>query len=640
MNEENSLLTGAVRPALLRYALPIILSMVATQFYAVADTMIIGLRLDADALAAVSNASTVLMIFLFISGGMELGGGLLVAAGKPTATKHEMTELLYNLLFVDEVIALLTTAVGFVTLPALLRLINTPAEILDTAVLYGRIYLMGLPFLMPYDLSKECVMGCGDSKTPLKVIVATSAMNIVLDLVLVGPFGVAGAAAATAAAQVAGAVYMVAFLRRTQMDAAFSFRMLKARYARDIFRLSAPNSIQQASGTIITTVKTLLRRPSTWVWGALFPIALSTMFMFMFANLSSGGTVDPVPVAVVADEAWDASTFKDVATSLDEEGDDQLLEIHECDDAADANRALKAGEVAGIYTVDAEGAPKLTLLSSYDSSRASSVLTDRSILETVASSYTQNAELMSQIAQDNPAALADPEAVARALSLEGGTRRVSLTRTTPDGTVIYYYALFGLVAMMSAEFAALSVVDLQPNLSGLGARRCVGGLSKTASLAGIFVGSWLVSFASMAIAIGYVRLVVGVDFGGREGLCLVGGAASALAATGLGLFVGTLPVKGGKAFKSGILTGFATTCALFAGLYGEPAMALADDVARACPAECWLNPVKLICDMFNRLYFFEDLGPFAVRAGALVLMALLFVATATLIFGRSRYEHL
>lgn len=48
-----------------------------------------------------------------------------------------MTELLYNLLFVDEIIALLTTAVGFVTLPALLPLVNTPTEILDTAVLYG-----------------------------------------------------------------------------------------------------------------------------------------------------------------------------------------------------------------------------------------------------------------------------------------------------------------------------------------------------------------------------------------------------------------------------------------------------------------------------------------------------------------------
>ena len=78
--------------------------------------------------------------------------------------------------------------------------------------------------------------------------------------------------------------------------------------------------------TIIITVKTLLRRPSTWVWGALFPIALSTMFMFMFANLTSDGTVDPVPVAVVADEAWDASTFKDVAASLAKAGDDQLLD--------------------------------------------------------------------------------------------------------------------------------------------------------------------------------------------------------------------------------------------------------------------------------------------------------------------------
>ena len=70
--------------------------------------------------------------------------------------------------------------------------------------------------------------------------------------------------------------------------------------------------------------------------------------------------------------------------------------------------------------------------------------------------YT-NAELMSQIVQDNPAALADRRRFGRALSLRGGTcRRVSLTRTTPDGTVIYYYALFGLVAMMSAEFAALN----------------------------------------------------------------------------------------------------------------------------------------------------------------------------------------
>ena len=251
----NSLLQGAVRPALLRYALPIILSMVATQLYTVADTMIIGLQLDADALAAVSNASTVLMIFLFISGGMELGGGLLVASNKPTATQDEMTRLLYNLLFMDELIALLLTGLGILFLPGLLRLIRTPVEILDQAVRYGRIYLIGLPFLMPYDLSKQMVMGCGDSKSPLRAVALTSVLNILLDLVLVGSFGVAGAATATAFSQFVGVLYMLRYLRRNDLRDPFHFGMLRADYARKIFVLAAPNSVQQASGTVITLVK-------------------------------------------------------------------------------------------------------------------------------------------------------------------------------------------------------------------------------------------------------------------------------------------------------------------------------------------------------------------------------------------------
>ena len=254
-DDKNSLLSGAVLPALLRYALPIILSMIATQLYTVVDTMIIGLKLDADALAAVSNASTVLMIFLFISGGMELGGGLLIAANKPTATRSEMNQLLYNLLFVDEVLALLLTVLGFVFLPGLLRLIQTPAEILNEAVLYGRVYLIGLPFLMPYDLSKQMVMGCGNSSTPLRVVIVTSVLNVLLDLALVGPFGVAGAAAATAASQVVGVLYMMFYLRRHDLDEPFRFQMLRAEYAKKIFTLAAPNSLQQASGTIITLVK-------------------------------------------------------------------------------------------------------------------------------------------------------------------------------------------------------------------------------------------------------------------------------------------------------------------------------------------------------------------------------------------------
>ncbi len=255
METKSDLLHGPVRPALLKYALPIILSMVATQFYSVADTMIIGLKLDADALAAVSNASTAMMFFLFVSGGMELGGGLLTASNKPTANQKQMAEILYNLLFVDLLLALLMLLLGWFGLHWMLELMRTPNEIMEQAMTYGKIYLIGLPFLMIYDLSKECVMGCGDSKTPLYAIIATSLLNIVLDFILVGPFGVGGAAIATAFSQVVGCVYMLLHLKKTELNIPFEKSMLKPYYAKEIFRLSAPNSLQQASGTLITTVR-------------------------------------------------------------------------------------------------------------------------------------------------------------------------------------------------------------------------------------------------------------------------------------------------------------------------------------------------------------------------------------------------
>lgn len=251
----SSLLRGPVRPALLRYALPVILSMLATQLYSVVDTMIIGLCLDANALAAVSNASTTLMIFLFVSGGLELGGGLLAAARKPTSSPQEMAALTYNLILTDLAVGAVITGLGWVGIRQLLMWINTPAAILEDAVLYSRIILLGLPAMMFYDLSKEIVIGCGDSRTPLHAVVGTSVMNILLDLVLVMPFGVAGAAAATTAAQFAGAAFMALHLRRTLLTERFHVSMLNLTVVQDIFRLSIPSAVQQGSGTVMMVFK-------------------------------------------------------------------------------------------------------------------------------------------------------------------------------------------------------------------------------------------------------------------------------------------------------------------------------------------------------------------------------------------------
>lgn len=258
---KTTLLEGPVRGTMLRFALPIMLSMVTTRLYSMVDAMIVGLCLDADALAAVSSAYSVLTIFLFVSGGMELGGSLLAAAARPGSTPGEMSRLTWNILAVDLGAAVLMLAGGLWGMRDLLVLINTPQEILEPAALYGIICLAGLPCMMLYDLARQLVIGCGESKVPLYAVIATSALNIVLDLLLVVPLGVAGAAAATSIAQAAGCVFMLRYLRRTLLVERFRLRQLDWRLFGEIMGLSVPNMLQQAGGTAVVIVRQALLGP-------------------------------------------------------------------------------------------------------------------------------------------------------------------------------------------------------------------------------------------------------------------------------------------------------------------------------------------------------------------------------------------
>ena len=253
--KELDLLNAPVRKTILRFSIPTILGMAATQLYTVADTMIIGRFMDKYALGAVSNASTVLMAFLFISGGLELGCGLLTASQRPKLEQKELSGLIYNMLFWDLVVGLLILGSGLWGMERFLLLINTPSEIMDAAMLYGRIYLLGLPFLMLYDLSRQVVISCGESRVPLLAVLASSVLNIILDLVLVGPLGVAGAAAASVLTQVLGCLFMLTYLHRTVLACSFQLHFLQKRCFRDILRLSVPNTLQQIAPPAVALVK-------------------------------------------------------------------------------------------------------------------------------------------------------------------------------------------------------------------------------------------------------------------------------------------------------------------------------------------------------------------------------------------------
>ena len=69
-------------------------------------------------------------------------------------------------------------------------------------------------------------------------------------------------------------------------------------------------------------------------------------------------------------------------------------------------------------------------------------------------------------------------------------------------------------------------------------------------------------------------------------------------------------------------------------------MKLADAIARAVPVSAWVNPAKLVCDLFHSLYFYESLAPFAARLAACIAWGVVFFAFAAPLFRRQRYAHL
>lgn len=381
----------------------------------------------------------------------------------------------------------------------------------------------------------------------------------------------------------------------------------------------------------------LTRKRELFVWSLAFPIILSTMFMFMFSNLDDATAFDPVPTAVVADSTYEGSAFADVIDELGAAGDDQLLDVRSYATTDEARAALFAGDVQGVISLNAEGTPLLVV--SPNSGGLGVEQIGRTILNTVVDTYVRNADLIAGIAKDNPLALADPSRIEDALAHGNATVQVSLTHAAPVQSVRYYYALLGMAALFCGQVGMLAICETQPNLSALGARRALGATSRGKTLTATLTASWLISFVCLLVAFLYMRFAVGIDFSGREGLCVAAIAVAALLSTALGTLLGSLP-KVSLGVKTGLLTALTCFLSLFAGLYGEPCMELADSITRNYPVLASINPAKVVTDLFYSLYYYDSLVPFAQKAGILLAMSAVLFAVSALFIRRQRYASL
>lgn len=196
---------GKPSTVLLKFSIPLFVSVAFQQFYSIADSMIAGNFIpDGEAaLAAVSASYPVTMLFIAVATGMSAGCSVICSN---LFGSHSFTRLKTAVNTSYVTIAVMSAVLAFAGIlfsAPILGMLNTPDNVFDDSCLYLNIYALGIPFLFFYNVCNGVFAALGDSKTPLWLLIGSSVGNIALDLisVIILDMGIAGVAWATFAAQ-------------------------------------------------------------------------------------------------------------------------------------------------------------------------------------------------------------------------------------------------------------------------------------------------------------------------------------------------------------------------------------------------------------------------------------------------------
>lgn len=212
-----SMLTDSPGRSLFFFALPMILGNLFQQFYTTVDSIIVGQFVGEDALAAIGASYSLTTVFIMIAIGGGIGASVITSQYLGANLLKKLKTSVYTALLSFLGVSILLGLIGLLFSKAILKGLNTPDNILSDALLYLRIYFLGLPFLFMYNILSSIFNALGNSKTPLYLLIFSSILNIVMDLALVKGFGmgIAGAAVATVLAQGLSAVISFMLLIKT-----------------------------------------------------------------------------------------------------------------------------------------------------------------------------------------------------------------------------------------------------------------------------------------------------------------------------------------------------------------------------------------------------------------------------------------
>ncbi len=249
------LTVGSVPKTMLRFAMPLFLSGLLQMVYNMVDMIVVGQIVGTAGLSAVSIGGEMMMLITFIAMGFSNAGQILISRYVGEKRHDRIGEMVSTLFTLLLSIAVVIMVVFLFTYQNIMAWLNTPDSIWEYTRQYVITCIYGTVFIYGYNLVSAILRGMGDSRHPFLFIAIASVLNVILDLLFVGPMGMGprGAALATVIGQAVSFIFALTLLYRHREQIHFDFKPSHFRISRNVIKpllsLGIPMVIQSAAIT-------------------------------------------------------------------------------------------------------------------------------------------------------------------------------------------------------------------------------------------------------------------------------------------------------------------------------------------------------------------------------------------------------
>ena len=247
---QHDLTRGPITRTMLLFAGPMIAGNLLQQFYNIADTLIVGQFLGAQALAAVGSAFTLMTFLTSILLGLCMGSGAVFSIRYGERNEEKLKSSIFVSFVMIALVTLVMNLLVFLLIDPIIRFMNIPSDVYGMMRDYLWVIFAGIGFVFLYNYFAALLRAVGNSLAPLLFLAVSAVTNIVLDLLFVVTFqrGVAGAAEATVIAQALSAVGIAAytFIKFPAFRPDRRYMRMNRQILREIFQYAFLTCIQQS----------------------------------------------------------------------------------------------------------------------------------------------------------------------------------------------------------------------------------------------------------------------------------------------------------------------------------------------------------------------------------------------------------